>query len=95
MFDMVSVHRYMMNGSVYLIYLPSLGFTKFFLLPVVFQYFTSFFIGFDVSSDHFVYSPEPHILLALFHPSPHLIIFRFIRKSFCNGGNVSMNMIVS
>ena len=26
-----SVHRFMMNGSVYLIYLPSLGFTIFFL----------------------------------------------------------------
>ena len=49
------------------------------LFFAVFQYFTSFFIRYDVSSEDFVCSPEPHVLLALLHPSPNLIVFQLIR----------------
>ena len=49
------------------------------LFFAVFQYFTSLFIRFDISSEHFDSSPEPHVLLALLHPSPNLIVFQLIR----------------
>ena len=48
-----------------------------------------------VHLEHFVSLPEPHILLALLHPSPYLNIFHFLWKSYGNGGNVSMNIIIS
>ena len=85
MFDMFSVQcSPFYDEWQYVSHLSSLTWVHYilpfpFLLFAAFQYFTFLFIRFDISSEHFDSSPEPHVLLALLHPSPNLIVFQLIR----------------